>query len=176
MLGGHSAHMLSSPSASGLLHSSQTFPRIFLQPLFHLAEQLVDKAFKWLFCHGRCVCEAGVTLTSLGRPPHLSVEGGLCSCPTSDGDPGALRRASCWEVGDVGSGPSSVYIHSLNLIPRPLFTLWENEIKVIHKVYFQLQKFITWLYVKVLVAKLCLTLCSPMGSSVHGILQARIPE
>ena len=46
VLGGHSAHMLSSPSASGLLHSSQTFPRIFLQPLFHLAEQLMDKAFE----------------------------------------------------------------------------------------------------------------------------------
>ena len=35
--------------------------------------------------------------------------------------------------------------------------------------------------VKVLVAQLCLTLCNPMdysppGSSVHGILQARIPE
>ena len=136
----------------------------------------MDRAFEWLFCHGRCVCKASVTLTSLGRPPDLSLEGGLCGCPTSDGDPGALRRASCREVGDVGSGPSSVYIQSFNLIPRPLFTLWENEIKVIHEVYFQLQKFITWLYVKVLVAKLCLPLCSPMGSSVHGILQARIPE
>ena len=35
--------------------------------------------------------------------------------------------------------------------------------------------------VKVLVAQLCLTLCdsmdySPPGSSLHGILQARIPE
>ena len=37
------------------------------------------------------------------------------------------------------------------------------------------------LYVKVLVAQLCLTLCDPMiyspqGSSVHGIFQARILE
>ena len=29
---------------------------------------------------------------------------------------------------------------------------------------------------KVLVAQLCLTLCNPPGSSVHGILQARILE
>ena len=46
--------------------------------------RLMDRAFEWLFCHGRCVCKASVTLTSLGRPPDLSLEGGLCGCPTSD--------------------------------------------------------------------------------------------
>jgi len=45
--------------------------------------------------------------------------------------------------------------------------------------YIQLS--LEWLKAKVTVAQLCLTLCDPMdctlsGFSVHGILQARIPE
>ena len=34
---------------------------------------------------------------------------------------------------------------------------------------------VTW-KVKMKVAQLCLTLCDPMDYTVHGILQARIPE
>ena len=38
---------------------------------------------------------------------------------------------------------------------------------------------VTWVYlhlVRVKVTQLCLTLCNPMDYTVHGILQARIPE
>ena len=51
------------------------------------------------------VCKASVTLTRPGRPPELSVEGGLCGCPTSASDAGAVRTSIVLGGGRCGLWP-----------------------------------------------------------------------
>ena len=100
----------------------------------------------------------------------------------------SLQRARCPCLSPGGS-PAQLTCVSLCLLiwlPLPLTPIsshpWCNlSSKNLEQLYKRSLNSIAWQPAKVLVAQLCLTLCdlmdcSPLGSSVHGIFQARILE
>ena len=88
----------------------------------------------------------------------------------------ALRLSNRIPLGIHSTSWSGSMLYWLGLVGKPasLVTFWDVKM-------WNNNKLRLWVAVVVLVAKLCLTLCNPMdcsppGSSLHGISQARILE